>query len=53
MGDKYKNKNASKTSKLETWHFKLHQGTLEDKEIEHILKVEENQQQQQKRWYSK
>ena len=37
-GEKDKsNKNTSKTNKLETRHFKLHQETSEDKKIEHEL----------------
>ena len=35
------NKNTSKTIKLETTHFKLHQETLVDKKIEPELKEEE------------
>ena len=41
-GEEHKNnKNTSKTNELETRHFKLHQESLEDKEIEHELKEEE------------
>ena len=48
MGEEGKNsKNISKTNKLETRLFKLHQEILEDKEKEHKLKEEEKTEDQQ------